>query len=1563
MKHSAERIEFIHDYIHSYEKKIKELNKQGLFNDAKMFELFASNVGQLYLGLTKPLTNLNIDNATFPCVDLFSEDGNVFCQVSTCQNVPAKIRATLKKIKDSKLEKIKSIKEVYFFVLSNKSINKVKDLTIGNVTFVKSKNLITTSNIIEKAIDDLVFQEKLYFLLKKEDEMFKSNFKKYQEAIDYDSKVILNDIDEFINKTYHIDISTQIDEINSNKDKFVLISGEAGSGKSVLCKKLLETKKNVLCARAEKLVEKGDVNEIWGFNIKDTLSLVMDKVYIYVDALEYIADNRNKLDVLDSLLERLRELDNTYLICSCRSSDLGAFIKTISKYNVVEYKIKPIDKATLTDISKKLPTLKKIIKNSKYDSLLVNPFYINFLTKLNDFNSIQDEDQLRKKIWKEIICLNDSAIETIITNIVLERATRFILYSDAARYDKNLIDKLLSMDVLIENENGIRLKYDIFEDICFEQYIDNLFNKSKSDYSLFFKEMEKLGRCIYRRYQIWIENKLFSKTNRQKFLYTLISTETIPSHWKQQSIIGIIKSIYCQDFFEEYSLEIVNNGLLSTFIHITNIYGFEIDKISFNLGTFVLKNKGFGRESLIKIIYEREIYKNDFNNAKSIKKLIFDYTNLLTNKEISTYAFQIIKYYVEKTLENNRSYDSIKKEVEAIYKLHGVADCWIKEFFIKIKSLVKEENDRKNDFANEAIKDIISSNVICLFKDYSEYVMEFYDIYYTTLKENDNPFYNDCYEGLNRNTLFGLNENAEEYEHKSFYKDPKCFNSIYVMLRVSFWATFKWYLKFINKCVDAYKLKEDVYSYNVYFSKDHIKEYFGTSEMWVTGEYQNNMPALLSDMTFIVKSVIIDFIRNLDEKSRTEFANNVKRMIYEETNNIIGLSIISNIGLTFSKELPGYCLELVSSLEIILADLSRYRITANNPTRKMLENEIAKKVGLPGLSENKYKSVNPNAELRKYTIESQLKYPQLQSKYFEMFDYLYSVVKNDEQQASLYLQLQQMDLRNALFNKIDSSTIGITFKVNGAAKEISDAADERINSQFKIYEKIKNILDSFENPESVTVEEIDEFVKVVLEYESNPLAFQFSNILITYVSFALSKLSIDFKKRNEYCLLWIKYAKKQLNNETIIIDANFYQFLFNQLEEEINDIVKNEIKSIILNLLINRNDNDGTIYQIFNVARRFLISNKKYGTLYLNTIFLLAEDEMNHQIYNYEYSSKYHKDKKEDFVPNMQPRLNRVDYYIEQEKQKVFKSKKEEIIKKYLFEEQDYDYSNMDIRNLDVRIISHAFSCGLDLKKLSDKTFISSYLSQLIEIYHKKADSYHKIIGYYEVYEVEEYFKQALLDENLYSLVFNILFDNVDFKKFTSETVNFYLNIFASLTAYYFDAYDSKEKRRHIENVIRLMEKYINNIPIEYIKYELSKALFLGFSRYGGIGDWSNLKTIYTYSDKVFLNDIFSKYGNLHFYDLLVVIDHLQYKKLLPEILIGIYNSFNKYNESENKSVNKLEQIIDFINQIMYHAFVHCEEDIKGDTELINAFEGILLLLIKLKDEKAAVLLDEFRIH
>lgn len=1536
MKTNSEKIKYINNYFSSYENNIKNFNKLGLFDEAKFYETFASSILGLYFNTT--FRNLNELKSTYPYVDLLSEDKK-YVQVTTCKDVPIKIQETLNNIAKSKYEWAKNIKEVYFYALKNESINKIKgSLTIGNVTFTKTKNLITSDTILKKAKNDLDFLNKLYSFLTEKNKLVNTDFGKFMDSIKYDSKALLEDIDEYIDTNFHIDLSTYINKINNSQYKFLLIYGEPGAGKSVLCKKILETKKNVLCTRAERLCEVDDVNKIWGFNIENTFNLFKEDIYIYIDGLEYISDSLTKRDLLSGFLKRIEKIDKAHLLCSCRTSELASFTKIFEKYKKVQYcEIKPVNIEQLKEISKVKPILTKFIKNPKYIPLLRMPFYIDkLITCVND-DSADDLSELRLKIWNDIICLKEpNKFAKMITNIVRERATNFLLYVDAGKYKNNLINELCEYNILIKNKKGIRLKNDIFEDICFEQYIDNLFNKSKCEYSSFFKELEKLGRCIYRRYQMWIEDKLFSKDNRKKFLYKIISNESIPKFWRKESIKGIIKSTHSKDFFNEYELKIAKN--IKEFIDTTNLYGFDLDAESFRLNKLVYKLKGCGRESLIKIIYENNIFRNNSENTEGIKQLIFDYANSPTDDQISKYSYEILTYFIDKALKQEYPYELIENEVRAIYKLYKVSDKWIKSFFKELKKTILDKNKFK--FANDAISDILSEKCSILLEKYSKYVMDFFKVFYTTIKSTVSTTISSH---LNEpEKLFGLNDNAFNYQHD----DGKHIVSFINLLKKKFWIAFDWYLDFVNERVSIYKTNDNINSYKIYFSKDRVKEYFGTMDMWITGECSlTNMPTLLSDMTFIVKYITKKYIENSYGKDKYKFAKKIKGMIYKKSNNIIGLSIISNIGLTFWKELPGYCLELISSLEIVSYDLIR---------------DSKVKIDVPILKAFNYKDIDHKNNLRNYAIFFQLNYPKLRKKFFDIFDYLYKSVADQNH----LLQLQYMDIiRRCKIKQIDSKTISIESHLTGEQKNIHDEAMARNEKMLTPINEYKKILNSLKN-KTPSINEIDQLISIFNNYKNN-LILQTLHIneLFTYISDILknNKLKLSNKKRNEYCLLWIYYAKKQLSNYAIKINAPLYETLFNQLNEKIPNSTKNEIKMIILDSLNSFNKQNGLIFEIYQCCKKFLLNNSKYGHIYQNTIFALAKDEMEHQKFNYEYLCKYHKKEKINFTPNMQPPLYGVDNYIKQDGRQQFKTNRNEIIEKYLFKEKEYKCLNTDINQYDIRVISSIFSCGLNICDKSNETFVSKFLKILIEVYAKNPDDNIRIINTYELSHVEEFFKKCLLSKETYSLALKVLFDDIDFNKFTNDTIEFYLDVLASMTWHYFVAYNSPENREHIMNVILSMENYINKISKKEIKNELSKALILGFSKYNQYGDWSKCKTEYSYQDKMFLNDKFSKYGYLNFYDMLKVIKKLNFGKLLPEILNSISISFEKYIKSNKTNITN--EIISFIGEIMWYSFVTHEEEIKNDSELTKSFENILSNMIELNDKASVIILDNFRTH
>ena len=173
----------------------------------------------------------------------------------------------------------------------------------------------------------------------------------------------------------------------------------------------------------------------------------------------------------------------------------------------------------------------------------------------------------------------------------------------------------------------------------------------------------------------------------------------------------------------------------------------------------------------------------------------------------------------------------------------------------------------------------------------------------------------------------------------------------------------------------------------------------------------------------------------------------------------------------------------------------------------------------------------------------------------------------------------------------------------------------------------------------------------------------------------------------------------------------------------------------------------------------------------------------------------------------------------------------------------------------------------------------------------------------------------------------------------------------------------TKGKRDDIEKKIRILETYVNSITEDYVRNILEKRLFLckgRFSRW----DVNKVKAEYSYKDKCFLNVQIEKYGSNHLNDVLYTVYLLNISELLPEILTSISSCFTKAIRNSKEQFAK--EIIDsqvIVDMIILKSFIFYSDEIKKDEKLINAYEDILLALTEIRNEKAAVLLDEFRIH
>lgn len=822
MLHSNERMDLITEYMTSYEEKIKMANKNGLFDAAKMFELFAVEVCNVWFG--QKFSNLNVETATYPYIDLISENRELLVQVSTAQDVPTKIKSTLEKIRDSKDKKYSTLKNIVFFVLSNNSIDKIKEYSgdnqIGSVSFTVKDNLITTNDIITKAQNDLNFQKKLYKVLKDEYENFNINIRKFKGALELSNSGLKN-IEGLINGEYEIDRNEFLEKITKDNERYISIQGGAGSGKSVLCKKYVENEKLVLYARAERFLEESHIDDIWGCCIQDVLECINGKKLIFfIDALEFIADcAETKFELLQYLYDMAAEYQNVYIVTSCRTSDKNAFIKLETNFSIKIYEVGDITEDELALLMKQYPIIHKMYKTNSYVDLLKSPFYINLIVSNSmDIDNIGDENSLREYIWKNIICLEEKSrmygilsnkvIETV-EKIVFERARKFTLGIHKDDIDRDIMHALLSEGVIAQQGDYIRLKYDIFEDICFEHYFDKAFDLCKGKYKTFYDEIENLGRCVYRRYQIWISNKMFIQVNRDKFLYSLTFSDEIPQSWKRQTEIGIVKSRFCDNYFEEQGAEILEQGMLFDFVKNINLFAFEGELLHIRQESPQMKLSpiGNGRPCIIRLLKNEEIYKKNIIGRDDIVKLCLDYAKQEDKvAAIASDACTMMEYYVEYSLQESEQenyykiIDEISSCLEALYRMADNSEEWLKKFF---NTLINNyiNGNRKSMRKSEDIMEWTLKNAYpALVTGLASELCSIADILWLRGKVDVEEF--DFYRAdrLSKGFEYGLSEKAEHYNYlyRTVYENAFLWN----LFRLNFKVGFHWAIQFINRVIN-----------------------------------------------------------------------------------------------------------------------------------------------------------------------------------------------------------------------------------------------------------------------------------------------------------------------------------------------------------------------------------------------------------------------------------------------------------------------------------------------------------------------------------------------------------------------------------------------------------------------------------------------------------------------------------------------------------------------------------------------------------------------------------------
>ena len=200
---------------------------------------------------------------------------------------------------------------------------------------------------------------------------------------------------------------------------------------------------------------------------------------------------------------------------------------------------------------------------------------------------------------------------------------------------------------------------------------------------------------------------------------------------------------------------------------------------------------------------------------------------------------------------------------------------------------------------------------------------------------------------------------------------------------------------------------------------------------------EHNLPVVLTDIVFVIKKTVINTMKNSsDSKYIKNLAEYIKKTIYKKSNNILLLSIIEAIGMNFQKEMPGYALELASSMELIYFDIHRSGEFISNPTKELLEKQIMLSMGVPEITRRYEKDEKCACNLQQYFTSSYLYGDdEIKNRCHAILDYLYAIY-DEKIYPNENLQIQKMDFRNAAVAKVDEKTIMLEHRLRGKLKRL-----------------------------------------------------------------------------------------------------------------------------------------------------------------------------------------------------------------------------------------------------------------------------------------------------------------------------------------------------------------------------------------------------------------------------------------------------------------------------------------------------------------------------------------------
>lgn len=418
-------------------------------------------------------------------------------------------------------------------------------------------------------------------------------------ALSAHSDMVANTVQSTLGGQLHLHRHSLVQSVLEQTDahQVVLITGPAGSGKSVIAKDvlgILAEEHYTFVFRAEEFARPHLDETLASGQVPANASALaailasQDKKVMFVESVERLLEKTTR-DAFADLLTLTARDQSWRLVLTCRdySTDLvRASLLTPAGIDASVVVVPSLSDDELDEVQTTFPTLSRPLAEGSLRSVLRNPYFLDKAMQIRwdkESRLPESEREFRTLFWSQVVRTDDRRSggmpqrrEDAFVQVALRRARALSAYVLSTNLDAESLESLLGDSLLITGPRGSSLvapAHDVLEDWAILRWIERQYLECEESAERHAGEMGS-HPAVRRTYRKWVAELVETDgAGAGRLFEAALTSSTVPLHTRDDMLVALLMSPSAPAFLEAHAPELLTDGkaLLLRIIHLLRV--------------------------------------------------------------------------------------------------------------------------------------------------------------------------------------------------------------------------------------------------------------------------------------------------------------------------------------------------------------------------------------------------------------------------------------------------------------------------------------------------------------------------------------------------------------------------------------------------------------------------------------------------------------------------------------------------------------------------------------------------------------------------------------------------------------------------------------------------------------------------------------------------------------------------------------------------------------------------------------------------------------------------------